>query len=274
MAGACDCDDKPPAPVAKAPPAIVVLEAKGEVETRRAGQWGEAQVGDRLSPRDAVRAGGWGNARVAIGDGGEVVVEPASEVTIGEMRGESARVRLERGRLRADLSGDELLIEVESAGSDAIAAAKSGSFSVFSDGRGGVAVATRTGEVRLRGGGGEVIVAPGERATVEKNQAPEKEQVPDSVYLKVRWPEQRMTRDTEVTVRGAADASARVDVNGVPVEVGPDGSFEAQVPLKEGRNDLRVQVTDLSERTATDESSVVVRRHAPRVKAESEGIWE
>jgi hypothetical protein len=145
---------------------------------------------------------------------------------------------------------------------------------VFSDGSGGVAVATRTGEVRLRGGGGEVIVAPGERATVATNEAPEKEAIPDSVYLKVRWPEQRMTRDTEVLVRGAAEASARVDVNGVPVEVGPDGNFEARVALEEGRNDLRVQVIDLSERTATEESSVVVRRRAPRVKAESEGIWE
>jgi hypothetical protein len=280
-AGACECDKRELADagdVGVQPEFgvndVVLVQAAGHVETRRSGEWGEAQVGQRLSTDDAVRARAGGAAKVAIGAGAEVAVGSRSEVSFGEVAGGRARVKLERGRMRADLSGDDLVLQVQSAGSPAVAEAKRGSFAVFTDGHGRVAVATRAGEVKLESSGGAVTIAAGEEAAVVGDAQPAKEVVPESVYLKVRWPEQRMTRETEVAVRGQADSSSHVEVNGQVVVVAEDGTFEAQVKLEDGRNRVEVRATDLHERTATEETSVVVRRRAPTVKAKSEGIWE
>ena len=279
-AGGCRCGADRPARVEAGDPsaaevasdAVVLVGARGAVETRRRGGWSAAAVGERLAADDAVRARA-GSATVAIGAGAQVTLEPSSEVSLGAFSGDRARLRLQRGRLRASVRGD-LTLEVESAGSSALAAAERGAFAIFNDGHGHVAVATRAGEVRLTSRGGAVTLGAGERASVGADAAPARREVPESVYLKVSWPEEKTTRRTEVRVAGEAAPSARVEVNGELVAVAADGSFEARVELADGDNRLEVRATDLHDRTAVQASSVVVRRRAPAVEAESEGPWE
>ena len=95
---------------------------------------------------------------------------------------------------------------------------------VYREGDGGEAVASRAGEVMLKSSGGEVTVAAGEQAEVADDAEPEKSTVPESVYLKVRWPEERMTRETVASVRGEADPTSQVEVNGQVVAVAADGN--------------------------------------------------
>ena len=97
--------------------------------------------------------------------------------------------------------------------------------------------------------------------------------MPRSVLLKVVWPEEKVTRAINVTLRGEADPGAVVAVNGVKTDVDADGHFEADVPLAPGTNHVSVTSTDRFGRTAAKEETVRVERRAPPLKAEHEG-WQ
>jgi len=285
QAGCGSCGGRPekPVPTASVPapayapmasPVVVELsQAQGDVQVRRgpAQPWGPVQLPLSLGFDDSVRTGVGGSASLKVGRDGTIHVRERTEVSVRQLLADRARFRLERGRIGA--TPGQIAIAVESSGSGAVAEATTGSFAVFTDGRGLVAVVAEAGEVKLTSNGGDTVLAAGEGARVVGNAAPVREAVPRSVLLKVAWPDQKVTREINVTLHGEADPGAVVSVNGLETAVGSDGRFVAVVPLLPGKNRVSVTSVDRFGRTADAEESVRVERRAPPVHAEHEG-WQ
>jgi hypothetical protein len=286
LAAASCSGPKPPSPVrdaapapatqaalpASQPAATVAREVTGSVEVRRGPAWVKLKPGERLEKDDAIRTAAGATATVAVGEDVEFQVQASSEVTLRELTATASRVRLERGRVGASVTGGKVVLRVESAHSSAVAEARRGKFAVFTDGKGLVAVAATAGEVRLSSSGGDALLAAGEQGRVLGDGAPRREPVPASVYLKVRWPEP-VPGDKVLVVRGAADVGATVAVNGTPATVGADGTFTATVPAVQGRTKLSVTAVDLGGRAASASATVGALRKPPSVKVETP-VWK
>jgi len=255
------------------PVAVELSSAQGEVQVRRSssGPWGPAQLPISLGFDDSVRTGAGGAATLKVGREGTIELRERTEVSVRQLLANRARFRLERGRIGATPGGTS--VAIESSGSSAVAEATTGSFAVFNDGRGLVAVVADAGEVKLTTNGGDTMLAAGQGARVVGDSAPAPEAVPRSVLLKVAWPEEKVTRALNVTLRGEADPGAVVAVNGVKTRIEADGHFETEVPLAPGTNHVSITTTDRFGRTATAEETVRVERRAPPLKAEHEG-WQ
>jgi hypothetical protein len=282
LAGCGWCAPPAPKPAAPAAPAYVPMAgpvavelsvAQGDVQVRRSssGPWGPPQLPVSLGFDDSVRTGVGGAARLKVGREGTIEVRERTEVSVRQLLANRARFRLERGRIGATPGGTALAIE--SSGSSAVAEATTGSFAVYNDGRGLVAVVADAGEVKLTTNGGDTVLAAGQGARIVGNSAPVPEAVPRSVLLKVVWPEEKVTRAVNVTLRGEADPGAVVSLNGVKTVVDADGHFEAEVPLAPGSNHVSVSTIDRFGRTAAQTETVRVDRRAPPLKAEHEG-WQ
>jgi hypothetical protein len=278
---ACERRAPPPAPAPVARPATpasapavqaLLATARGEVEVKRGGRWTPLGAGGRLDRDDVIRTAAGATATVSMGEDIEVRLQGSSEVSLRELTATASRVRLERGRLGASVASDKVVLKVESSASSAVAEARRGRFAVFTDGKGLVAVTATAGEVKLRSSGGDAVLGAGERALVVKDEAPRREAVPASVFLKVKWPE-AAPNAKQVVVRGRADVGAAVAINGQPAEVAPDGTFTATVAVARGRNDLEVVAVDLGGRSASARGAVQVQRTAPRIEVERP-VWK
>lgn len=206
-----------------------------------------------------------------VGGEGTIELRERTELSVRQLLANRARFRLQRGRIGATPGGTS--VAIESSGSSAVAEATTGSFAVFNDGRGLVAVVADAGEVKLTTSGGDTMLAAGQGARVVSDSAPVPEAVPRSVLLKVAWPEEKVTRALNLTLHGEADPGAVVAVNGVKTRIEADGHFETEVPLAPGTNHVSITTTDRFGRTASAEETVRVERRAPPLKAEHEG-WQ
>ena len=247
---------------------VEVIGVTGPAERRRAGRWEPATVGDRLGPDDAIRTNEGGRALLGAGPSIKVQVESESEVSVPVISRHVAQVRLEKGRIGADVDDEDRALEVHSAGSTAVARAKKGRFSLFNDGKGLVAVATQRGEVALRSVKGERLVPEGSQARVVADGLPRVDKIPSSVFLKVAWPKHRRTRRQETEIRGKVDPGTRVRINETVAAVQADGTFSAKVPLEGGKNKIRVAATDLLGRQAS-EATTLIRPRRRRLPVEA-----
>lgn len=253
---------------------VLVKSVRGEVETQRAGGWVPATAGSTLNEQDAIRTGPGGEAVLAVGsDDSRVVVKERSAVSVREVKSEVARVRLERGRIGADLKG-KLLLQVESEGSDTVAEAKQGRFSVFNNGKGLVAVAAETAEVKLKTPRGSERVAVGKQVIIKDERASKANDIPQAVFLNVNWPAKTATRAKSIPVTGRAAAGTEVMVNGRIAVVAADGTFTVEIPLNEGDNAIEVQATDVLGRKKKSRKKVTAFHTAPEVDADGEGMWK
>ena len=266
---------KPPPPPAVAPssgPSIALLSTEGNVQTLRNGKWTKAKEGE-LGQDDALRTDGKGSATVAIGDS-QIVLEQDSQVTVKESADKVADLQLEKGRVSAELVDDDVTVRIRAAGSDAVAEAQKGSFSVFSDGHGLVAVASKTGEVKLSGHGGDVVLGAGEQGQVVGSNRPEKKKLRKAILLSVVWPGKNQTKARTTTIRGKSEVGTLVTVNGEIVPVGADGEFSASVPLDEGKNAFSVTARDLLGREKTETRKINVASDTLNAKAKTDDLWK
>ena len=128
--------------------------------------------------------------------------------------------------------------------------------------------------MKLTSPGGDTVVAAGAQAEVRGDAAPAGLQVPESVFLNVSWPAVRETRASRITVVGKAEVGSVVHINGVVASLDANGRFKTPVELKEGRNAIEVEATDLLGRRISERRDVTVDRKAPKVKATGDGLWE
>ena len=194
-----------------------------------------------------------------------------SQFAVREISETVARVRVEEGRIGAVVHGQQgSKLTVEAKGTDAVAEADKGAFDLLADGKGQVAVAARTGTVRLSAKRQTVEVAAGSQSVVAGDAPPSAPvPIPTSLFLKVGEPMARLQRERSATIKGEASPGAVVSINGARIVAASDGSFSASVPLSEGTNSLLVEAEDATGRTEKVTTSITVKNTVSKVQSKT-----
>lgn len=251
---------------------VKVVSVAGRVEKRRGdAPWTPVKTGDDMRQDETIRTSDDGKATLDVGEIAMVEVSARSEFTVRELSETASRVRLEEGRLAANVHGrGESTFKVEARGSDAVAETKQGEFSMLTTGKGQVSVATKKGRVRLSAKNKTVEVTEGTQSVVLPEQQPQApEPIPPSLFLKVAKPRTRVQREKETVIKGTTTPGAVVSINGVYAQADEEGQFEATVALSEGKNKITVEAKDASghrEKTALPEITLDTR--PPNVKTD------
>lgn len=233
------------------PASATVVEIEGVLE-RRVGEdaWVIVAPGDRLQADDAIRTTAGGHAVLAIGEASRIDVTERTELSVREITAAVHRLRLARGRITLDHQADGArVLVVESERGDAVARTNGARFSILSTGA-ALSVATESGVVRLESGGARVDIAAGQQSTAVRG-APPSRVAPIPVDVLLRVGAAAAPRDPRLcaVVQGSVEAGSEVLVDGRPVEVGPDGRFEARVSRARGKDHARVVTRDVAGRT-------------------------
>ena len=255
----------------------------GQVEIKKQGskRWVPAKVTDVLQEGDEIRTGLFSDTTLNLRGSSSVIVSAntsfiVGEDVVGEDRIERSLFELGVGQITAAIPrGSEHEYKFHSRGSDAVASAKQGEFSLTTDGKGTVVVDTRAGDVKLKAKGKEIVVRKGKRSIVKPNQAPSRVlPIPSSVALHVKWPPTKIDR-TRTTISGRTTAGALVMVNGFQVRADQDGKWSLDVPLREGSNRLVVSVTDSAGNTSRRESPEIrVDTVPPGLEVDAKDLWK
>jgi hypothetical protein len=255
----------------------------GQVERkqRESKRWIPAEVGEVLQKGDEIRTGLFSDATLHLRGSSSVIVSAntsfvVGEDIVGEDRTERSLFELGVGQITAAIPrGSEHEYQFHSRGSDAVASAQQGEFSLTTDGKGTVVVDTRAGDVKLKAQGKEVLVRKGKRSIVKPDKPPSQVlPIPSSVALQVKWPPTKVDR-TRTTISGRTTAGALVMVNGFQVRANEDGKWSLDVPLREGSNHLVVSVTDSAGNTSRRESpEIQVDTKPPGLEVDAKGLWK
>lgn len=217
-----------------------VVEVVGAVERTRGALWVEVHVGDSLSPDESVRTGPGGRADLQVGtEASRLSIPERSEVRVGEVTRAVHAFELERGRIDVDYQGQgERVLRVRS-GDGTVAETRAARFTMLRSGA-RVAVATRSGSVSLSSAGDSVQVGAGHQSVVFDGAKPlAVEPIPLDVLLKVAA---RAAVDDSLCVsfNGKVRVGSEVFVEGEPIQVSHDGSFQADVPRHAGVSQVKV----------------------------------
>jgi FecR protein. len=249
-----------------------VTALQGEVEALQNGQWYVVRAGHLLSTKDVIRTKTGARALLRRGSV-EIELRDNMDLRLDDLEKETARVGLLRGgKVSASIGGDKEHVEITALHTKTsnVGAAR---FVVSLSPSGKVNVATSEGAARFAGKGKEVIVPGGSASAALPDQAPtDPEPIPQEILLSVIWPEDDRL-DGQARVKGKAQPSSRVNVNGVETEVGPDGIFRATVPLKVGKNRVQVDAEDIVGRTKSIDRVVTRAAPAPTLEPTNQELW-
>lgn len=271
VVAAATLDAGAPDPMAASFAELTSVRGAVQVRAGEAGAWVPAAVGLRLGSDDAIRAGRSAEASLRMGDGVEVRLSPRSQFSIKELSTEVSKIRLEEGHVTASVDDNgRRVLKVQAKGSDAEAESRGGTFGIVADGRGQLAVATTTGQVKLTAKGQSVDVAAGNQSAILDGGVPSAPvEIPKSLYLKVGDLAATRTKETSTLVAGSTTPGALVRVGDQTARSDPKGRFALRVPLKDGKNVLAIEVVDASGRQEQKTlPPVVVDRVKPGIEAD------
>lgn len=273
---------KPEMPAGLSPVAPIVPEAngnlfrvaalQGEVEALQNGQWYVVRAGHLLSSKDVVRTKPGARALLRRGNV-ELELRDNMDLRLEDLEQETARVGLLRGgKVSATVTGDKEHVEITALHTKTanVGAAR---FVVSLSPTGKVNVATSEGAARFSAKGKEVIVPSGSASSAMLDEVPtDPEPIPQEILLSVIWPEDDRVV-AQAKVKGKAQASSRVNVNGVETEVDAEGAFHASVPLKIGKNHVQVDAEDILGRTKSVEKIVNRAAPPPSLEPTEQELW-
>jgi hypothetical protein len=249
-----------------------VTALQGVVEALQNGQWYIVRAGHRLSAKDVVRTGVGARAILRRGSV-EIELRDNMDLRLDDIEKETAKVGLLRGgKVLASIADNSGQVEITARHTKTanIGAAR---FVVSVSPSGKVNVATSEGSARFAGKGKEVIVSSGSVSTAMPEEAPsDPEPIPQELLLSVIWPDDDRI-DAHARVKGHAQASSRVNVNGVETEVDADGTFRAVLPLKIGKNRVQVDAEDVLGRSKSVEKVVTRAASPPTLEPIGQEIW-
>jgi hypothetical protein len=249
-----------------------VTALQGVVEAFQNGQWYLVRAGHLLSTKDVVRTAVGARAMLRRGSV-EIELRDNMDFRLDDLEKETAKVGLLRGgRVSASVADGNERVEITArhTKTENIGAAR---FVVSVSPTGKVNVASSEGAAKFSAKGKDVVVPSGSVSTAMPDQAPsDPEPIPKELLLSVIWPDDDRL-DGQARVKGRAQASSRVNVNGVETEVGSDGTFRAVVPLKVGKNRVQVQAEDVLGRSRTVDKVVNRAAPAPTLEATGQELW-
>ncbi len=250
---------------------VSIVSVEGEVQ-RQSGdsRWVPVKKGDKLQMDETIKSYKNGRAVMDIGTTAVVEITPNSEFTVKDISKSVSRVQLGEGHMSAVVSGEgDSKLKVEVRGSDAAAVAKTGKFSMLSDGKGHVSLATQKGRVRLSAKNKSVEVVAGMQATVKPDLPPlAPEPIPQSLFLRVARPQSLILRKKDTVIRGTTEPGAVISINSISVPVDEKGNFREKIPLNEGKNLITVVARDVVGRTKeTALPSIILDTRPPQAKS-------
>lgn len=264
---------EPPPPPVQVNVARVVAQS-GTVEVRRAEAetWGPIEVGDTLQASDAVRTSSDGQIEVTVGQI-KVRVKERSELRVKTITETALRAQL-RGRAESEVTPGKGVLELEGEGSDAVARSEGGRFTMSSDGRGVVAVASVQGRVKLTAAGKDVTVNEGQISRVRPKKAPDRPtKALRRVLLAVDWPDTKETNKRRMPLTGRVELGTEVIIQGKPIAVDANGRFKAEVSLVNGRQSVAVVAVDVLGRERRASEKFLVDASLPDVEVK-EKLWQ
>ena len=248
-----------------------VTALQGDVEALQNGQWYVVRAGHLLSTKDVIRTKLGARALLRRGSV-ELELRDNMDLRLDDLEKETASVGLLRGKVLASVGGGKEHVEITAANTKTSNVGAS-RFVVSLSPSGKVNVATSEGAARFAGKGKEVVVPGGSVATALPDQAPtDPEPIPQEILLSVIWPEDDRL-DGQARIKGKAQASSKVNVNGVETEVGPDGTFRAAVPLKVGKNHLQIDAEDIMGRSKSVDRVVTRAAPSPTLVPAKQELW-
>jgi predicted secreted protein len=264
----------PVAPVMPEPNSAMfrVTALQGVVEAFQNGQWYIVRPGHLLSTRDVVRTAVGARAMLRRGSV-ELELRDNMDLRLDDLEKETAKVGLLRGgKVSASVADGNEHVEI-TARHTKTANVGAARFVVSVSPSGKVNVATSEGSARFAAKGKEVIVSGGNVSTAMPDEAPsDPEPIPQELLLSVIWPDDDRL-DGHARLKGRAQPSSQIKVNGTETEVGADGTFRAVVPLKVGRNRVQVDAEDVLGRSKTLDKEVTRAGPAPRLEPTEQELW-
>lgn len=251
------------------PVSLTVARVQGHVELReaRASTWSPLSADAHVSSDDALRTQDGAVAVLTGGDGLEVEVASESQLTLGALARDNARVVLDSGRIAARVPHGAAELQVSVSGSDAVASTKEGAFAMLRDDAGQVSVAATAGVVDLTAKQQRVQLHADEQSFVGLDRPPTPpSKVPASLFLKVSHVGPAKVAKKSTEFEGSVGPGAVVSINGTQVRADENGHFRTRVPLNEGANSIQVKARDALGRTAEQKlSDVTVDTQAPKL---------
>jgi hypothetical protein len=265
----------PPAPPPRAPSqaAFAIRDAQGAVEVRRGGTWVAVRPGDHLLASEAIRTGADGHAVLRTDSGDELDLRQRVELEVATLSETVTALTLTRGRVAAAPAPGTDRFEI-AAGAARTVARGGSRFTVYSDSRGAVAVASEAGEVKVIAHDRTVSLAPRTQTYVPPGGVPgDPVPIPDRVFLAVTWPQGEVTQE-RTEIHGRTRPGTAVAVNGEPVVVGSDGSFSAEIPVRDGPNRVHVSAETVDGRQRDERGTILVNTHGPPLSADPSHLYD
>lgn len=250
-----------------------ITAVDGIVEIHRDGQWGRAKPGDVVQRSHRIRTGPDSNATLRSQAGDELELRARVELGVDSLDATVTELSLKRGKISAEAAPGTERLEIRAQGTQATATAGT-KFTIYSDDRGAVTVATARGLARVLAAGRQVEVGPRMSTYVAPGAAPRTPiAIPDKVFLTVAWPANEIVRRHTI-LRGKTRPGNSVTVNGQQVPVDDGGKFVSTVNMVEGKNSLAVSVESIDGRTKTSNKQVLVDTKGPPVNVDPSHLFE
>ncbi len=226
----------------------VVTTTGAVVRTDEDGLQQDAAPGMRLLPKDELRVGEQGSAELAVDEQTRMTLSSASSIRVVGVDAGGVRIELEEGRVTARVRPESPALSITSRGRGV--SATDADFDVVTGADGALGVESSRGELSLQGFEDVASLSEGSRLSVAPGLPAQAAPIPASLLLEVAWPEQVVTRDAEVALRGQTSPYAAVTLLGADrkattIRAGSDGRFSASLPLQEGDNPVEVVVEDV-----------------------------
>jgi hypothetical protein len=274
----------PPAPAAR-PQSVVasrpaptetvfeLVTVAGLVEVRRDGAWQAATTGSFLREGEAVRTATDAGAVIRAPSGDAVELRARVELEVTELSRSVTELTLTRGKVKAAPGSQTERFQISSG--TASASGPGGSrFTVYTDPRGAVAVASEVGEIKVIGNNTAVTLPERTQTVVEPGQAPgDPVAIPEDVFLAVSWPA-REVHAPSATLRGKAAPGTIVLLNGQQLTTGPDGTFTTRVDLRDGKNPLELTAESLTGMIRKERASIVAYTKGPPLEVDPTRMYD
>ena len=266
----------PPSPAAEFTARLV--RATGDVQVRNgARDWQAAANGAALAAGTQLRAGEDAKAELVVGDDVHIDVTAGTDVQLGTFGPDLARLVVGEGLVLADVRrGRGQRLQISNRSGEAVTETADGAVAVTADAAGRLRTAVTRGSATLAANGETVTVGAGFFSVAGRGNKPSKPAaVPQSLFLKVKWPGVPATAQRQQTISGATSPGARVRVSNRLVWADAKGRFQTIVDLQEGKNRIQVRAVDLVGRETHDASpEIELHTMGPTQKIEtSPEMW-
>lgn len=220
----------------------IVSSYSGSVQVRMGGgEWTDVGMKTPLSDGDRIRTGPDGEATL-LRDTSQVTVRSASELAISQLNDETSRFQVAVGHVFVEARGDAVSLKSDS-GARVDARDAGLAMTVRTDGW--TQVKVKRGNADFTAEGQTEKLTEGQESHAEVGKPPSKAvAIPDSILQNVRFPDADTFTVQLARVEGLADPGARIKVAGRMVDVALDGTWQTDVPLEEGLNQIEVEASD------------------------------